>query len=85
MELGALAVIQNLYLFCTKHFAHPRKLFNFFCFRISDKSRFSYDGLKRQRLVAPMLRDNKCELKPVDWEAALLTVAKVIKNAGKIY
>ncbi|GJQ82258.1 Ndufs1 [Trypoxylus dichotomus] len=49
---------------------------------ISDKSRFSYDGLKRQRLVTPMLRDSKCELKPVDWEAALVTVAKVIKNAG---
>lgn len=51
-------------------------------FRIADKSRFSYDGLKRQRLVTPMLRDNNGELKPVDWEAALLTVAKQIKNAG---
>lgn len=30
-----------------------------------------------------MLRDNTGELKPVDWEAALLTVAKVVKNAGK--
>ncbi|XP_066139897.1 NADH-ubiquinone oxidoreductase 75 kDa subunit, mitochondrial [Euwallacea fornicatus] len=49
---------------------------------IADKSRFSYDGLKRQRLVTPMLKDNKGELKPVDWEAALLTVAKQIKNAG---
>ncbi|XP_066262320.1 NADH-ubiquinone oxidoreductase 75 kDa subunit, mitochondrial [Euwallacea similis] len=49
---------------------------------IADKSRFSYDGLKRQRLVTPMLRDNNGELKPVDWEAALLTVAKQIKNAG---
>ncbi|ENN77918.1 hypothetical protein HUJ04_007851 [Dendroctonus ponderosae] len=49
---------------------------------IADKSRFSYDGLKRQRLVTPMLRDNTGELKPVDWEAALLTVAKQIKNAG---
>ncbi|CAG9773892.1 unnamed protein product [Ceutorhynchus assimilis] len=49
---------------------------------IADKSRFSYDGLKRQRLVTPMLRDNTGELRPVDWEAALLTVAKQIKNAG---
>ncbi|KAJ8942951.1 hypothetical protein NQ314_009864 [Rhamnusium bicolor] len=49
---------------------------------LSDKSRFSYDGLKRQRLVTPMLRDCNGELKPVDWEAALLTVAKVVKNAG---
>ncbi|KAG5865064.1 hypothetical protein JTB14_006744 [Gonioctena quinquepunctata] len=49
---------------------------------LADKSRFSYDGLKRQRLVTPMLRDNNGELKPVDWEAALLTVAKAVKNAG---
>lgn len=50
--------------------------------RIADKSRFSYDGLKRQRLVTPMLRDNTGELRPVDWEAALLTIARQIKNAG---
>ncbi|CAH0563651.1 unnamed protein product [Brassicogethes aeneus] len=49
---------------------------------LSDKSRFAYDGLKRQRLVTPMLRDSSGELKPVDWEAALLTVGKQIKNAG---
>ncbi|XP_022916675.1 NADH-ubiquinone oxidoreductase 75 kDa subunit, mitochondrial [Onthophagus taurus] len=49
---------------------------------ISDKSRFSYDGLKRQRLVTPMLKDCSGELKPVDWEAALITVAKQIKFAG---
>lgn len=51
-------------------------------FRLADKSRFAYDGLKRQRLVTPMLRDNTGELKPVDWEAALLTVGKAVKNAG---
>lgn len=49
---------------------------------LADKGRFAYDGLKRQRLVTPMLKDNCGELKPVDWEVALLTVAKVIKNAG---
>ncbi|KAJ8984325.1 hypothetical protein NQ317_012544 [Molorchus minor] len=49
---------------------------------LADKSRFAYDGLKRQRLVTPMIRDNNGELKPVDWEAAILTVAKVIKCAG---
>lgn len=53
-------------------------------YRLSDKSRFSYDGLKRQRLVTPMLRDSKGELKPVDWEVALLTVAKQLRNAGRI-
>lgn len=54
-----------------------------FIYRLADKSRFSYDGLKRQRLVTPMLRDKDGELKAVDWEAALVTVAKVIKHAGK--
>lgn len=52
-----------------------------FC-RLSDKSRFAYDGLKRQRLVTPMLRTNTGDLKPDDWESALLTVAKVLQNAG---
>lgn len=47
---------------------------------LGDKSRFAYDGLKRQRLVTPML---KCggELQPCDWEHALLSVAKVMKHA----
>ncbi|XP_060522824.1 NADH-ubiquinone oxidoreductase 75 kDa subunit, mitochondrial [Cylas formicarius] len=49
---------------------------------LADKSRFCYDGLKRQRLVTPMLKDNRGELKAVDWEIALLTVAKQIKNTG---
>lgn len=52
---------------------------------LSDKSRFAYDGLKRQRLVTPMLRDSNGELKAVDWEAALLTVGKQIKNAGECF
>lgn len=48
---------------------------------LSDKSRFAYDGLKRQRLISPML---KChgELVTVDWENALIAVGKSIKNAG---
>lgn len=37
---------------------------------ISDKSRFSYDGLKRQRLNTPMLRDGDGNLVPVQWERA---------------
>jgi NADH-quinone oxidoreductase subunit G len=37
---------------------------------ISDKSRFSYDGLKRQRLSTPMSRDGDGNLVPVDWERA---------------
>ncbi|CAN8067443.1 unnamed protein product [Agarophyton chilense] len=37
---------------------------------ISDKSRFSYDGLKRQRLSTPMVRDGDGNLIPVPWERA---------------
>lgn len=43
------------------------RFFKSFSYRLSDKSRFAYDGLKRQRLVTPMLRDACGELKPVDW------------------
>jgi NADH-quinone oxidoreductase subunit G len=37
---------------------------------ISDKSRFSYDGLKRQRLSTPMARDRDGTLVPVSWDRA---------------
>ncbi|XP_017782760.1 PREDICTED: NADH-ubiquinone oxidoreductase 75 kDa subunit, mitochondrial [Nicrophorus vespilloides] len=49
---------------------------------LSDKSRFAYDALKRQRLVTPMVKGCDGQLKPVDWEAALLTVAKAMNQAG---
>ncbi len=36
---------------------------------ISDKTRFSYDGLKRQRLVTPLVKtDKEQKLLPVTWE-----------------
>lgn len=44
---------------------------------ISDKSRFSYDGLKRQRLSTPMVRDTDGNLIPVKWDRA----RAVLKNA----
>lgn len=38
---------------------------------ISDKVRFSYDGLKRQRLLTPMMKiDGK--LQNTEWEDALV-------------
>ena len=37
---------------------------------ISDKTRFSYDGLKRQRLVSPMVKYGS-QLEAVKWEEAL--------------
>lgn len=44
---------------------------------ISDKSRFSYDGLKRQRLSTPMVRNADGHLLPVQWDRA----RAVLKNA----
>lgn len=44
---------------------------------ISDKARFSYDGLKRQRLTTPMVRKNGV-LEPCDWQEALTAVANRI-------
>ncbi|CAF1290213.1 unnamed protein product, partial [Didymodactylos carnosus] len=45
---------------------------------ISDKTRFAYDGLKRQRLTAPMLKNRDGYLTPCDWEDALSVVAEKI-------
>jgi len=43
---------------------------------ISDKARFSYDGLKRQRLDQPLIRDDETgKLTPATWERALEVVA----------
>lgn len=51
---------------------------------LGDKSRFACDGLKRQRLVAPLLKIDG-ELKPVEWESALIAVSRNLQKAkGKI-
>lgn len=47
---------------------------------ISDQARFSYDGLKRQRLLTPMVKGSNGVLKPVSWEEALFTVAQKMKD-----
>lgn len=47
---------------------------------LADKSRFACDGLKRQRLITPLLRVDG-ELKPVDWESALVAVAKNLQRS----
>ncbi|CAG0878980.1 unnamed protein product [Darwinula stevensoni] len=49
---------------------------------ISDKTRFAYDGLKRQRLTFPMVKDADGQLVPCDWEDALLVVSQKVKAAG---
>ena len=38
---------------------------------ISDKARFSYDGLKRQRLDTPMVKGADGKLKPATWVRSL--------------
>ncbi|XP_034252909.1 NADH-ubiquinone oxidoreductase 75 kDa subunit, mitochondrial [Thrips palmi] len=50
---------------------------------LSDKSRFACDGLKRQRLVAPMVKNEKGELVSCEWEDALVSVAKAMLRAGE--
>ena len=43
---------------------------------ISDKTRFAYDGLKRQRLTQPLVRKDG-KLTPVDWLEAFNYISKV--------
>jgi NADH dehydrogenase (ubiquinone) Fe-S protein 1 len=48
---------------------------------ISDKTRFAYDGLKRQRLVSPMARRGD-SFKPVTWEQALSYTSDVLQDTA---
>ncbi|XP_063788729.1 NADH-ubiquinone oxidoreductase 75 kDa subunit, mitochondrial [Pseudophryne corroboree] len=48
---------------------------------ISDKTRFAYDGLKRQRLTQPMIRDENGYLVQAAWEDVLSRVAGVLQAA----
>uniref|UniRef100_A0A665VM32 NADH-ubiquinone oxidoreductase 75 kDa subunit, mitochondrial n=1 Tax=Echeneis naucrates TaxID=173247 RepID=A0A665VM32_ECHNA len=48
---------------------------------ISDKTRFAYDGLKRQRLIQPMVKDDSGQLTPTNWEDALSRVAGALQSA----
>ncbi|KAL4196133.1 hypothetical protein AMTRI_Chr04g181850 [Amborella trichopoda] len=49
---------------------------------ISDKTRFCYDGLKRQRLNDPMIRGPDGRFKPVTWRDTLAIVAEVIHQVN---
>ncbi len=46
---------------------------------LGDKSRFAYDGLRRQRLDRPYVRKNG-KLQPVSWQEALQTIANKVKE-----
>ncbi len=50
---------------------------------ISDKSRFVWDGLRRQRLDTPYIRENG-KLRPATWPEALGKAASAIKGATKL-
>ncbi|XP_030642367.1 NADH-ubiquinone oxidoreductase 75 kDa subunit, mitochondrial-like isoform X1 [Chanos chanos] len=48
---------------------------------ISDKTRFAYDGLKRQRLTQPMVKDATGQLVAASWEDALTQVAGALQGS----
>ena len=50
---------------------------------ISDKTRFVWDGLRRQRLDQPYLRENG-KLRPATWPEALGKAAAALKGAKKV-
>ncbi|MBF52553.1 MAG: NADH-quinone oxidoreductase subunit G [Confluentimicrobium sp.] len=50
---------------------------------ISDKTRFVWDGLRRQRLDRPYIRENG-KLRPASWGEALGAAATAIKGASKL-
>ncbi len=50
---------------------------------ISDKTRFVWDGLRRQRLDKPYIRENG-KLRPATWPEALTKAAEAIKGASKL-
>ncbi|KAG7227618.1 hypothetical protein INR49_005433 [Caranx melampygus] len=47
---------------------------------ISDKTRFAYDGLKRQRLTQPMVKNESGQFVPTTWEDALTRVAGALQG-----
>lgn len=49
---------------------------------ISDKSRYSYDALRVQRLVNPLIRDLNGDLRKISWQEALQVVIDQVEKAG---
>jgi NADH dehydrogenase (ubiquinone) Fe-S protein 1 len=46
---------------------------------INDKTRFAYDGLKRQRLTSPMIKLNG-RFEPISWKDALAKFGQVVRS-----
>jgi NADH dehydrogenase (ubiquinone) Fe-S protein 1 len=49
---------------------------------ISDKSRFAFDGIKRQRLNVPMYRNEKGEYIDVEWDNIMEKTAQAIGSVN---
>ncbi|CAI8023176.1 NADH-ubiquinone oxidoreductase 75 kDa subunit, mitochondrial [Geodia barretti] len=49
---------------------------------ISDKTRFAYDGLKTQRLTAPMVKDSAGKLQQCSWEDALTEAGRKLTETS---
>jgi len=47
---------------------------------LSDKSRFAYDGLKRQRLITPMVKNADGKLEGVGWEEAFFRIIGKVRG-----
>uniref|UniRef100_A0A3Q1AWX5 NADH-ubiquinone oxidoreductase 75 kDa subunit, mitochondrial n=1 Tax=Amphiprion ocellaris TaxID=80972 RepID=A0A3Q1AWX5_AMPOC len=47
---------------------------------ISDKTRFAYDGLKRQRLTQPMVKNESGQFVPTSWEDVLTRAAGALQG-----
>jgi NADH dehydrogenase/NADH:ubiquinone oxidoreductase subunit G len=43
---------------------------------ISDKQRYAYDGLKKQRLTVPMMRNKDNSFEELSWEEAIPKIAQ---------
>uniref|UniRef100_A0A8D2NHC9 NADH-ubiquinone oxidoreductase 75 kDa subunit, mitochondrial n=1 Tax=Zonotrichia albicollis TaxID=44394 RepID=A0A8D2NHC9_ZONAL len=52
---------------------------------ISDKTRFAYDGLKRQRLTQPMVKNEKGVFVYTSWEDVLPRVAGLLQSVEEIF
>jgi len=50
--------------------------------KINDKTRFCYDGLRRQRLVTPMVRGSDGTLKACDWDDAFYAIADKLSTVS---
>ena len=49
---------------------------------ISDKTRFAYDGLRRQRLDRPYIRGTEGKLRPASWAEAFAAIAERLEGLG---